>query len=88
MTPDGKYIYNLLSSPPQTTGKCDITGLDLIQRDDDKVEVVSKRVKIFEDETFPMLAHYKGSKFYHEINAELPVDMVSSEISRIILAKY
>ena len=84
MTADGRYIYNLLTSPPKQDGVCDVTGQKLIQREDDKVDVVTKRVKIFETETFPMLDHFKSSKFYHEINAEMSVEQVSNEINKII----
>jgi len=84
MTPDGKFIYNLLSSPPRVSGKCDITGVDLIQRSDDKQEVVRKRVEIFEIETSPLIKYYQESENFHEIEAELPVSLVTHEILKII----
>ncbi|MDH4466917.1 MAG: nucleoside monophosphate kinase [Bacteriovoracaceae bacterium] len=83
MTPDGKYIYNLISSPPKVRGKCDITGVDLIQRSDDREEVVRKRVEIFEIETSPLISFYSESKNFHEIDAELAVNSVTREILKI-----
>ena len=45
--PSGR-VYNIGFSPPKVPGKDDVTGEDLIQRDDDKPETVQERVFIEE----------------------------------------
>lgn len=52
-------IYNILYLKPKEEGKCDKCGGNLIQRDDDKEDVIKERLKIYEEETRPVLDYYK-----------------------------
>jgi adenylate kinase len=51
--------YHILFNPPKVDGKDDVTGEPLIQRDDDKEETVLKRLKVYHDQTEPLVAYYK-----------------------------
>ena len=51
--------YHLEYNPPKVAGKDDITGEDLVQRDDDKEEVVLDRLKVYHELTEPLIAYYK-----------------------------
>ena len=55
--PSGR-TYNTTFNPPKITGKDDITGEKLVQRDDDKPEVWKARLKQFEESSQPLLEHY------------------------------
>jgi adenylate kinase family enzyme len=46
-------IYNTEFNPPKVAGKDDVTGDDLIQREDDKAENVLRRLEVFSAETKP-----------------------------------
>jgi adenylate kinase len=50
--------YHVLFNPPKLPGKDDITGEDLIQREDDREETVLKRLAIYHAQTEPLLAYY------------------------------
>jgi adenylate kinase len=50
--------YHVKFNPPKVPGKDDVTGEDLIQRDDDKEETVRKRLSIYHDQTEPLVAYY------------------------------
>ena len=52
-------IYNLVNNKPEVEGKCDSCGNDLIQRDDDKEEVITKRLQVYDKMTAPLVKHYK-----------------------------
>lgn len=54
--------YHLIFNPPKTEGKDDVTGEDLIQRDDDKEETVRKRLDIYHSQTEPLVEYYKTWK--------------------------
>lgn len=51
--------YHVVFNPPKVEGKDDVTGEPLIQRDDDKEETVRKRLKVYHDQTEPLVAYYK-----------------------------
>ena len=51
--------YHLVYNPPKVEGKDDETGEDLVQRDDDKEEVVLDRLKVYHDLTKPLINYYK-----------------------------
>jgi len=51
--------YHIVYNPPKIEGKDDITGEDLVQRDDDKEEVVLDRLKVYHELTKPLVGYYK-----------------------------
>lgn len=51
--------YHLVYNPPKIDGKDDITGEDLVQRDDDKESVVLDRLKVYHEQTSPLIGYYK-----------------------------
>ena len=52
-------IYHVKYDPPKTEGKDDETGDALIQREDDKEETVRKRLKIYHEQTAPLVGYYQ-----------------------------
>ncbi len=50
--------YHVKFNPPKTAGKDDVTGEDLIQRDDDKEETVRKRLEVYHAQTKPLVDYY------------------------------
>ena len=51
--------YHLVYNPPKVEGKDNETGEDLVQRDDDKEEVVLDRLKVYHQLTSPLIDYYK-----------------------------
>ncbi len=52
--------YHVVFNPPKEEGKDNETGEDLIQRDDDQEETVKARLKVYHDQTEPLIAYYSG----------------------------
>ncbi len=50
--------YHVVFNPPKEEGKDDDTGEPLIQRDDDQEETVKARLKVYHDQTEPLVAYY------------------------------
>jgi len=63
-------IYNLLSMPPKNDELCDDCGIRLVQRDDDKEEVVRNRFKVYNEKTAPLIDYYKKKHTLVEVDAE------------------
>lgn len=84
MTKDGKNIYNVVTNPPKVAGVCDVTGEALIQRDDDKEDVVRHRMSVFDETIGPVLDYFKELGKLLEIDADQSVEIVyDSLISKI-----
>ena len=56
--PASGRTYHVKFNPPKAEGKDDITGEDLVQRDDDKEETVRKRLQVYNDQTRPLVSYY------------------------------
>ncbi|MEX1099736.1 MAG: nucleoside monophosphate kinase, partial [Bacteriovoracaceae bacterium] len=81
---DGKYIYNLLTNPPEKEGVCDVTGEPLIQRKDDTEEVVRNRMKIFKSTMDEVIKHYREKGNLVEVSADQSMDEVYNAIIKKI----
>lgn len=55
--PSGR-TYHIKFNPPKVAGKDDVTGEDLVQREDDREETVKKRLMIYHEQTEPLVAYY------------------------------
>jgi adenylate kinase len=56
--PGSGRTYHVIFNPPKVEGKDDVTGEDLIQRDDDKEETVRKRLEVYHQQTEPLIEFY------------------------------
>lgn len=57
--PASGRTYHVIFNPPAVEGKDDVTGEDLVQRDDDCEETVRKRLKVYHDQTEPLIGYYR-----------------------------
>ena len=60
MHPASGRNYHIIFNPPKNEGKDDITGEDLILREDDKPETVKDRLKVYADQTSPLVIFYSN----------------------------
>ncbi len=51
--------YHIVFNPPKSAGKDDLTGEDLIQREDDQEAVVKKRLSVYHEQTEPLIAYFR-----------------------------
>ena len=71
------HIYHEKFSPPKETGKCDVDGSELYQRDDDKVETVTRRIQVYLEQTKPLVEYYRQHGKLVEIDGTQPVEKVT-----------
>lgn len=65
--PNCQAIYNLISKPPRNDEICDECGTKLIQRDDDKPEVIRKRLSVYREQTAPVVDYYRTKGILIEV---------------------
>lgn len=80
VTKDGKHIYNLDSNPPKVAGICDITGEELIHRDDDKEEVIRSRMNVFSNTIQPILNYFDGQSRLVKVDASQSLEDVYEDL--------
>ena len=77
-------IYNIYFQPPKKEGACDFCGASLVQRKDDREEVISKRLREYEAQTLPLVDYYRRQQRLRELNGELPPEQVTAETVSLI----
>ena len=73
-------IYNLISKPPREKGKCDICGGELYQRADDLPETIRNRIRVYWDQTSPLIDYYRDAGLLITIESEGGIDRVQAKI--------
>jgi len=82
--PASGRVYHVKFNPPKVEGKDDVTGEDLVQRDDDKEETVKKRLEVYHNQTEVLLSYYgewaksgqPGAPKYRKIEGVGPVEEI------------
>ena len=70
MHPASGRNYHIIFNPPKVEGKDDTTGEDLIQREDDKPDTVRDRLKVYQDQTSPLI------EFYSSLSSSGPLNYI------------
>jgi adenylate kinase len=81
--PKCKRIYNLLQQPPKKPGVCDDDGTSLTTRKDDQEDVVTERIRTYDEVTRSVLAHYQD-RDYHQIRGDRSPGYIFEEITGIL----
>jgi len=61
-----------------------VDGKQLIQRDDDKAETVERRIRVYMEQTSPLIEYYRQKGLLMEVNGEQSIDEVSKDILKAI----
>lgn len=77
-------VYHLRDMPPKEDEICDECGSRLIQRDDDKVEIILHRLEVYERQTLPILERYEKAGKVREISGELAIERIPDEVRRVL----
>ncbi len=76
--------YNVISLPPKTEGICDECGGQLIHRTDDQPDTVRNRLKVYEDQTSPLVEYYTESGKIANVDGNRPIPEVFEEICALL----
>jgi adenylate kinase len=78
------HVFHVEFEPPQQEGVCDIDGSALIVRDDDKPEVIRKRLETYHEKTEPLVSYYDHRSVLRRIDGEAAPEEVAEEIRRTL----
>lgn len=74
------HIYHTVYNPPQKAGVCDDDGSELYQREDDQPATVERRIRVYLEQTSPLIDYYRQTGLLVEIDGTKTIDQVTSEL--------
>ena len=77
-----REIYNLEFKKPKQEGICDVCGNKLIQRDDDKIETVKQRLKIYHETAEKLVDYYKKQDLLYAVRLNIHSGKTSEDVAR------
>jgi adenylate kinase len=76
----GGHVYHEKFNPPKAADKCDVDGSELYQREDDKAETVKNRIRVYFEQTMPLIEYYRRKAVLAEIDGAKPIEDVTREL--------
>lgn len=78
-------VFNLMFNPPKVEDVCDQCGhKGLIQRDDDKPDVIKNRLKVYHDQTAPVAGYYERKGILNKVEGAGTVDEVKNNVQEAL----
>jgi adenylate kinase len=77
-------VYNTLTNPPRTTGRCDKDDGELYQREDDKPETVRRRLQVYHTQTKPLIDYYSNAGLLTIVNGEQEIGKVQADLVKAV----
>lgn len=74
------HVFHEKYNPPRQAGVCDHDGSELYQRDDDKAETVINRIRVYFEQTAPLIDYYQKAGQLVEIDGAQPIEKVTSDL--------
>ena len=76
-------VYHIRNMPPKREGIDDETGESLVMRKDDEPETVKNRLKVYDDETKPLIGYYRKKNLLYDIPGDYDVPELQEEIKKL-----
>jgi adenylate kinase len=76
--------YNVTYDPPLVTGICNSCGSLLLQRDDDSESVVTKRLRVYDEQTLPLKAFFKAKGLLRNVIGSGSIEFIKDQIDNIL----
>jgi adenylate kinase len=83
--PSCQSTYHVISAPPRRDGLCDRCGSPLVQRTDDSETTVRHRLRVYADQTAPLLEHYRRRGLLVSVSGEGAIDAVRAAVRRAVM---
>ena len=78
------HVYHPKFKPSQVEGFCDIDGSELYQREDDKRETVEQRIRVYNQQTAPLIEYYEKKGLLRKIDGSQKIEEVTSDLMEVV----
>ena len=85
---DCKEVYHLVFEAPENANYCDVCGGKLIQRPDDRVETVKRRLQVYEGQTKPLIDYYREKGLLRSVNGAQDIEAVFEDVITVLKGDY
>ncbi len=82
--PKCQATFHVDFAPPKQSGICDRCGESLVQRSDDRREAIETRLKVYEDQTAPLVRYYEQRQLLSQLNGSGTVDSVFQKVAQVL----
>ena len=77
-------VYHIKFNPPKRDEVCDRCGTSLIQREDDREEVVRNRLRVYREQTSPLIDYYRRKDILVSLDASKDIEQVYADLLRVL----
>jgi adenylate kinase len=74
------HVFHEKYNPPKKAGICDFDGSELYQREDDKAATVKRRIRVYMDQTQPLIEYYTQRDLLVEVDGTRPIEQVTKDL--------
>jgi adenylate kinase len=78
------HVYHRTFNPPRVAGTCDEDGSELYQREDDSADTVRRRIRVYMEQTSPLIEFYRSAGKLEEIDGTRPIEEVTTVLMTAI----
>lgn len=82
--PKCQAVFHVDFAPPAGAGRCDRCGGELVQRTDDKRDTVEARLKVYEEQTEPLIHYYRQKALLSDVDGSGPVEEVQRRFVEVL----
>jgi adenylate kinase len=77
-------IYHVENMPPRREGICDRCGGELYIRDDDRIDSIRNRLRVYQAQTEPLIGYYRGRGLLQDIDAEQAMEKSLAQLRKVL----
>jgi adenylate kinase len=85
--PDCQAVYHIEHAPPRQQGRCDKCGGTVVQRADDAPETIAARLKVYDQQTSPLVEYYQKRGQLRRLNGMASIDTVYRNLRSLVNAR-
>jgi adenylate kinase len=74
------HVFHEKYNPPRQAGICDVDGSELYQREDDKTDTVKRRIRVYIEQTHPLIEYYRNHGVLTEVDGKKPIEQVTDDL--------
>jgi len=78
------HVFHEKYNPPHQSGICDIDGSELYQREDDRTDTVKRRIRVYTEQTQPLIEYYRRHGVLVEVDGKKPIEQVTYDLLSVL----